>query len=542
MRVPQSNMITTPLGPMAATPARLRKLRKLQHLRAQRQDAQVAAQMAASPLWRPIPPKNGEISRQELAFLSLADILGYGGAAGGGKSDLMFGTAITSHQRAVIFRRQRADLQGTGGLIERAHAVLDGKAHWNGSLFTWKIPGGRMLSFGHMQHPGDEKDQKGRRRDFWGFDEVTDFQENQVRFVLGWMGTDTPGQRSRAIMTFNPPTTQEGQWVIDYFGPWLNKQHPNPAKPGELRWYASLPNGKEIERPDGKPFEFQADDGETELIKPLSRTFIPARVEDNPYLMATGYKASLQAMPEPLRSLMLKGDFAASFQDDAWQVFPTNWVLLAQQRWRALEDDGFKPQGPPDDVGVDPARGGGDECVYTPRWGSYFGAQTVVPGKATPDGQAVLRTAIPILGKSKGPLKVDVIGIGSSPVDIARMLKIKVLALNGAQRSSQMDKSKKLRFHNKRAEWAWKFREALDPDSGEDIALPDDPRIRADLCSMRWELASTGVKLVPKEETKELIGRSPDRGESTVYAHAQDSDTPPIVGGLVFTRAREVPG
>ena len=43
--------------------------------------------------------------------------------------------------------------------------------------------------------------------------------------------------------------------------------------------------------------------------QPQSRTFIPSRISDNPHLMGTGHMATLQAMPEPLRSQMLNGDF-----------------------------------------------------------------------------------------------------------------------------------------------------------------------------------------------------------------------------------------
>jgi hypothetical protein len=35
----------------------------------------------------------------------------------------------------------------------------------------------------------------------------------------------------------------------------------------------------------------------------MSRTFIPSRVTDNPFLANTGYIAMLQGLPEPLRSL-----------------------------------------------------------------------------------------------------------------------------------------------------------------------------------------------------------------------------------------------
>jgi hypothetical protein len=48
-----------------------------------------------------------------------------------------------------------------------------------------------------------------------------------------------------------------------------------------LRWYAIV-DGQEVELPNGSPFPWKK-----EFIQPKSRTFLPAFVQDNPYLMAT---------------------------------------------------------------------------------------------------------------------------------------------------------------------------------------------------------------------------------------------------------------
>jgi hypothetical protein len=54
------------------------------------------------------------------------------------------------------------------------------------------------------------------------------------------------------VLTFNPPPDDGGSWVIDYFLPWFaylfpqHFTHPNPAAPGELRWYATV-DGREVE-------------------------------------------------------------------------------------------------------------------------------------------------------------------------------------------------------------------------------------------------------------------------------------------------------
>ena len=72
----------------------------------------------------------------------------------------------------------------------------------------------------------------------------------------------------------------------------------------------------DYEVPDGRTFVL-TDDGQMlydfdpadfhpeQIITPKSRTFIPARVTDNSYYMASGYMSQLQSLPEPLRSQML---------------------------------------------------------------------------------------------------------------------------------------------------------------------------------------------------------------------------------------------
>lgn len=279
--------------------------------------------------WEPLPGPQTE------ALHSEADITFYGGAAGGGKTDLLLGAALLQHHRSIIFRREFAQLKG---IRERAEEIYGEIGKFNGGYELWRINegprAGTRIEFGASQFPGDESKYQGRAHDLKAFDEITHFTEQQFRFLITWNRTTRSRQRTRVIAAGNPPTDAEGDWVIRYWAPWLDPRHPNPAKPGELRWFVSDPiNGGDIEVPDGKPVLMDDGEGGKELVKPKSRTFIFARVEDNPHLMATGYKAILQALPEPLRSRMLKGNFGVGTEDAEWQVIPTAWVIAAQARW-----------------------------------------------------------------------------------------------------------------------------------------------------------------------------------------------------------------
>src|SRR6185436_19879230 len=164
------------------------------------------------------------------------------------------------------------------------------------------------------------------------------------------------------------------------WGPWLDNQHSNPAAPCELRWYARIA-GEDVEVENGEPFER---DGET--IYPKSRTLIPSSLKDNPYQRGD-YVATLQGLPEPLRSQLLYGDFSIGRTDDPWQVIPTAWVEAAMHRWAEHK----KPFGPMTTAGCDIARGGNDKTVIVPRWGNWFGPVQRYPGQSTPSGQDSLK-------------------------------------------------------------------------------------------------------------------------------------------------------
>lgn len=481
------------------------------------------------PIWMPLP------GPQSVAYECKADIVGYGGAAGGGKTDLACGKALTHHENTMILRREATQLTG---IIDRLTKLLKNKDGYNGQDKIWRLPG-RQIEFGSTPNLGDETKYQGRPHDLLVFDEVTLFLASQVRYLLGWLRTTTPGQHCQALLTFNPPTTSEGRWIIEFFAPWLDKQFPNPAKPGELRYAASLPaddqypNGRDLwlddNRPfvmrDGKPcYDFDPADyqGErvVEIIIPQSRTFIPSRISDNPYLLGTGYLAQLQALPEPLRSQMLKGDFDAGVKDDPWQLIPTAWVEAAMARWS-------RPNKLPEmmGIGVDVARGGDDNTIIARKHeGMWFDEALVYPGKQTSTGPMTAGLVIAAM-RDSAPIMIDVIGVGASPYDFLNTANQPVYGINVAEKSYATDKSGRLRFYNQRSEYWWKMREALDPDNNTGIALPPDKRLKADLCAPKWEVQGAVIKVESREEIISRIGRSPDWGSAYILALI---DTPKI--------------
>ena len=454
-------------------------------------------------------------------------------------SDLLIGLACTQHRTSVLFRRQDPQL---AGLQERAEHIIGDHGKFNMRLNRWRLKDGRIVRFGSMDKEEHWKKWQGRPHDFYGFDEITPFTETQFRNVTGWTRLANGAgagstQRTRVICAGNPPTDAEGLWVIDFWGPWLDERHPNPAKEGELRWYVTI-DGKDIEVPDGSPApHYDERLQREELLLPKSRTFIRSLVTDNPILMASGYMATLQGLPEPMRSQMLYGDFRVGQNDAEDQVIPSAWVQAAMDRWHdpmsnqppkpgqiSPRDEESGKIDPMDALGVDVARGGKDKTVLTPRHGRWFGRQSVHPGKSTPDGPEVLRLIVGCIPVGSDPqVKIDVIGVGSSPYDFAKANALDAYAMNGKMTSKARMKGGRMKFANMRAQWWWQLREALDPSVPEDeaLAIPPDRELFADLISPRYRTLVQGIQIEEKADIKERIGRSPDKGESLVYAHGQ---------------------
>jgi hypothetical protein len=453
------------------------------------------------------------------AYFSPADILLYGGQGGGGKSDLGLGLAFTAHQRSLILRRRYTNL---GALIDRALEINGTRSGFNGSPPPkLKTADGRQIEFGANQHAGDEQGWQGQPYDLKFFDEACQFLEAQVRFHIGWLraavelGANAQ-QRVRAVLASNPPVDADGDWLIGMFRPWLDITHPNPAKHGELRWFVTAPDGSDLEVESGQPVEM---DGRKLL--PMSRSFIPAALKDNPYLVNTDYQAKLDGLPEPLRSAIRDGNFMAARQDTERQVVPVAWIIEAQNRWREDGHKAFTMTA----MAIDPAGGGGDSCEIAYRHGGWYGPLVSAKGEQTADG-AAMAAQIVRYRRDACPVVVDVGGgyggavmlrLKDNGIVCARFDGASTLGLGHTRDGS------KLNFANKRAQAWWRFREELNPEQqgGSPICLPPDPELRADLAAPTWDLSARGILLESKDELRKRLGRSPGKGDAVVMALAE---------------------
>ena len=440
-------------------------------------------------------------------------------------TDLLLGLAFTAHKRSLIMRRYFTDL---GSIIDRAVEINGTAKGLNRSAPPkFRTIDGRLIDFGGAAKPEDWEHWRGNPHDFVGIDEVTQFPERSARALTGWIRTTDPNQRTRAVFASNAPMRQVEAWVIEMFKPWLDDRYENPAAPGELRWVVTDAENRDIwvDGPDAKvPDESRPG----EFLVPLSRTFIPASLKDNPFI-DENYQARVDSMKGDVRASM-RGDFMAARKDDLDQLIPTSWVRAAQDRWY---------EGPPKDVpqssiGVDGARVS-DNSVLAIRHDGWYAPLIVMKGEQTPHGTDL--AGLVITNRRDGSaVVIDVAEqIGAQAAVHLKANGIECHEYRGGDSTSERTREGKLQFYNKRARTYWRFREALDPNQpgGSVIALPDDSELVADLTALTWWIgANNKIHVLPKSSKGEgdsvmkRLGRSPDRGDAVVMAWADGAKIP----------------
>lgn len=478
-----------------------------------------ADRVIAGRLWTP------NLGRQTQAYFSLADILLYGGQAGGGKSQLVVGWGANESNNGIIFRRE---LSQTDGLERDGKTIIANVASFNGQDLEWTWPDGKTLKLGGMKMPDDWISHAGRERDYIGVDEGGEFLEVQIASIQAWLRAPK-GKRARMIIASNPPRTAEGLWLLEWFGPWLDDRHPlYPAFPGALLWaiYVTQEKVSRMIWVDG-PGEYEHD-GETYTARSL--TFVPASLEDNPYRDTPEYRATLQSLPEPLRSQLLHGDWRAGMEDAANQTIPTSWVRAAIDR--------RKSSTPPQDlpmcaIGVDCSGGGSDPMVQAARYDGWYADFIITPAKQIPlDKAGAYAAGLVLATRRDGALVVPDMGggYGGPLYEHLRDNEIECFPFRGAEGTTKRSKDGNLKFVNSRSAAYWLFREALDPGQpgGSPIQLPISARMLAGLTAPSFEVTPRGIKVEPKviRDAKGKVtggvmaklGFSPDEADAVVMA------------------------
>ncbi len=281
-----------------------------------------------------IRPQRGP---QERFLSSPADIVIYGGAAGGGKTWALLMEPLRhigkSGFSAVAFRRTYPEIMNPGGLWDTAEMMYPALgARANLSDCSWIWPNGSLVKFAHMQHEKDKLGWQGSQVPLFLFDELTHFSEGQFFYMISRnrLGRSKLKVRPYIRATCNPDSCS---WVAKFIAWWIDPLTglAIQGRSGRVRWMAR--RGDEI----------VWGDSEEELIQqglelPKSVTFIAAKITDNPILMTSdpGYMANLKTLSLIERSQLLDGN---------WKIRPTAGNFFKREWFRFVETGADIPEG-----------------------------------------------------------------------------------------------------------------------------------------------------------------------------------------------------
>lgn len=204
-------------------------------------------------------------------------------------------------------------------------------------------------------------------------------------------------------------------------------------------------------------------------------------------------------------------------KDDNESVIPFTWVEMAVERWHKWNET-QKKEGHLI-LGADTSGKGKDQTVFAHRYGKVI---TEIERYAKSRPMELAGKIKNLLGVD-GVVKIDVaFGEGAGTAD--RLMEFdeldgRVFPIHSGNKTNRTDKSGLIEMANVRAAMYQNMRELLDPDSGEDICLPEDPLLIGDLTTPRRKTRSDGKILVEsKEDIYERIQRSTDTGDAVIQA------------------------
>jgi predicted phage terminase large subunit-like protein len=244
----------------------------------------------------------------------------YGGACGGGKSNCLLMAALqfvdVPGYSALILRRTYSDLALPGAVMDRAKSWLINKpgVKWIDKEKKFVFPSGSTLTFGYLENDSDKYRYQSSEYQFIGIDEITQFpSEDTYTYMFSRLrrlaGSDVPLRMRSAT---------------------------NPGGPGH-QWVKA----RFIDSTD------------------LSRNFIPAKLDENPYLDRDSYECSLAKLDLVTREQLRNGNWEISATGGIFTMPNLHFYEVQRYDWR--EDPHLANQ--PRFAAVDLSEGAHDHAV-----------------------------------------------------------------------------------------------------------------------------------------------------------------------------------
>lgn len=190
---------------------------------------------------------------------------------------------------ALILRLSYTDLCLPGALLDRATEWLaDTDANWKDKRRTWEFPSGATLTFGYLEHEKDKYRYQGAEFQYVAFDELTQFTETKYQFLFSRTRRLKGSTIPIRIRSASNPGGIGHDWV-------------------KARFIAMARQG----------------------LKEKKRYFIPAKLEDNPYLDRNAYEDSLSKLDPITFDQLRHGDWEVSISGG---MFKREWFKYHEGR------------------------------------------------------------------------------------------------------------------------------------------------------------------------------------------------------------------
>lgn len=234
-----------------------------------------------------------------------------GGSAGGSKSHglrwLHYSLALKRPGfRGLILRRTFPELETTHILRAETEVRMLGAEYGRTSrMIRWS--NGSITKFGHSADPDEVTNYLSSEWDLISFDELVTFEREQAMLISSRArSTRDDGWRAKVVSGTNPGGPQAA-WVKE--------------------WYID----KDVDRVEYPSYD------------PVKYAFVPAGLEDNPYL-GNDYEMTLRDLPPLLRKAYLEG---------SWDIWPGQFFPEWDRARHVADWAGFDPRGQRVVCGID---------------------------------------------------------------------------------------------------------------------------------------------------------------------------------------------
>lgn len=451
-----------------------------------------------------------------LEFLRYADIKGWGG---------------------TIFRRLFTQIDSEGGLWDTAKRMYESlhpsiRPYFIDGKKRIMFPSGAKLNFAHLNRNDDVHQYQGSQIKYIGFDELTHFEADQFFYMMSRNRGAGAKIDSYIRATCNPQGTG---WVKEFISWWLYPanhpdeslaDYPIPERAGVLRYLGRYMDKNYWGNTREEAFEALPQEARKTPDNPSgmgledfkSVTFIPGKLDDNRILLENepGYKGSLMQLSASEQEQLLKG---------RWRELSAHARMLYDIR--ALDDlfTNTFVAGGERYMTADIAMEGADKFVIY-IWNGWRVEHTYIYAKSQgPEIVATIEQLANRHGIARRNIAFDCDGVGNFLKGYLRT------AYDYRGNAAPIEvKGKKQNYFNLRAQCYYELAQFINESEvfvnmGENRHLKE--MITTELkATLKGETKADGkLRVIPKDEIRAAIGRSPDHADNfamRIALHLQD--------------------